>query len=141
MLNVTKFNICMHHFGSENDGERSAPCAFDARGAVNRTSKQHCSIVNITCPKKMNDDVPDSNTQSQMHEPSHEATASAPSADVPTVPPLRGSVIHFSRTRNRFKIVPDGKMPHEAVFLTLKEMNSSCDGRCPVDETVSPHSW
>jgi hypothetical protein len=88
----------------------------------------------------MDGTVPDSDAQSQMHEPSHEATVSAPSADGPTVSPLRGSVIHFSRTRNRFKIVQEGKMPHEAVFLTLKEMNSSCDGRCPVDETVSQYS-
>ena len=72
-----------------------------------------------------------------MDDPAKEFPAAAPSAEPAPAPPLRGSVIHFSRTRNRFKIVPEGKLPHEAVFLPLAKMNSSCDGGCAVDATVS----
>jgi hypothetical protein len=50
--------------------------------------------------------------------------------------PLRGNVIHYTRTRNRFKIVPEGKMPHEAVFLPLMKMNSQSEGGCAVDDKV-----
>ena len=50
--------------------------------------------------------------------------------------PLRGNVIHYTRTRNRFKIVPEGKMPHEAVYLPLMKMNSRSDGGRAVDDQV-----
>jgi hypothetical protein len=62
----------------------------------------------------------------------------AASSSDDAVLPLRGSVIHYSRTRNRFKIVPEGKMPHEAVFLPLMKMNSVCEGGRAVDDTVRP---
>ena len=55
-----------------------------------------------------------------------------------SVSPLRGDVIHYTRTRNRFKIVPVGKMPHEAVFLPLIKMNGQGDGCCAVDDKVWP---
>jgi hypothetical protein len=51
-------------------------------------------------------------------------------------PRLAGCVIHYTRTRNRFKIVPKGKMHHEAVYLSLGNMNSTSEGGCAVDDEV-----
>ncbi len=76
-------------------------------------------------------------TLSQTNAPSKDNEA-GPSLKTAPTRPLRGSVIHYTRTRNRFKIVPDGNMPHDAVFLSLKQMNSKCEGGCAVDDSVRP---
>ena len=79
-------------------------------------------------------------TQSDTPAPSAALLAEVPGAVMPSddasLLPLRGNVIHYTRTRNRFKIVPEGKMPHEAVFLPLMKMNSQSEGGCAVDDKV-----
>ena len=76
-------------------------------------------------------------THSQTNAPSKDNEA-VPSLETAPNRPLRGSVIHYTRTRNRFKIVPEGNMPHDAVFLSLNKMNSNCEGGRAVDESVRP---
>lgn len=75
--------------------------------------------------------------QLQTNAPSNGIEA-APVLEAAPVRPLRGSVIHYTRTRNRFKIVPEGNMPHDAVFLSLNKMNSNCEGGRAVDDSVRP---